>query len=169
VSAKKLAEQAATRQKSTGKPGDRTIAAAYDAMNQDGTTERPLTGEDLRKAFRKRLADAELLKRFDLQLQNEYWSMQAALDDEETARFERILTAFMKQHNINFPVNAKVGSSEAMLPFKIRQVISGSNASVVTQDGDRLYVGEEYRGVRLVAIQGNQLTFAGKRKIEVKW
>jgi type III secretion protein D len=169
LSAKKLAEQAGTRQKSTGKPGDRTIAAAYAAMNQDGTTERPLTGEDLRKAFRKRLADAELLKRFDLQLQNEYWSMQAALDDEETARFERILTAFMKQHNITFPVHAKVGSSEAMLPFKIRQVISGSNASVVTQDGDRLYIGEEYRGVRLVAIQGNHLTFAGKRKIEVKW
>jgi type III secretion protein D len=171
VSSKKLAEQAqsGSRPKSSGRPADKTIAAAFDAVNQDGTVERPLTGEELRKAFRKRLADADLLKRFDLQLQNEHWTMQAALDDEEAARFERILTAFMKQHQIAFPVHAKVGSSETMLPFKIRQVISGSNASVVTQEGDRLYVGEEYRGVRLVAIQGNHLTFAGKRKIEVKW
>lgn len=171
VSSKKLAEQAqiGLRQKSSGRPADKTIAAAFDAVNSDGTAERALTGEELRKAFRKRLADADLLKRFDLQLLNEHWTMQAALDDEEAARFERILTAFMKQHNITFPVHAKVGNSESMLPFKIRQVISGSNASVVTQEGDRLYVGEEYRGVRLVAIQGNQLTFAGKRKIEVKW
>jgi type III secretion protein D len=145
------------------------VAAAFDAANSGGTAERALTGEELRNAFRKRLADSDLLRRFDLSLLNEQWTMQAALDDEEAARFERILTGFIKQHNITFPVHAKVGNSESMLPFKIRQVISGSNASVVTQEGDRLYVGEEYRGVRLVAIQGNQLTFAGKRKIEVKW
>jgi hypothetical protein len=106
---------------------------------------------------------------FDLTLQDEQWFMQAALDDEEAARFERILTSFIKQHNIAFPVHAWVGSAESMLPFKIRQVVYGSNASVVTQDGDRLYVGDEYRGVRLVAVAGDRLTFAGKRKIEVRW
>jgi type III secretion protein D len=171
LSSKKMAEQAqiGSRPKSSGRPADRTVAAAFDAANSGGTAERALTGEELRNAFRKRLADSDLLRRFDLSLLNEQWTMQAALDDEEAARFERILTGFIKQHNITFPVHAKVGNSESMLPFKIRQVISGSNASVVTQEGDRLYVGEEYRGVRLVAIQGNQLTFAGKRKIEVKW
>jgi type III secretion protein D len=170
LSAKKLAEQSQSRPKSANRPGDRTIAAAFDAMNRDGAgAERPLTPDQLRKAFRKRLADADLLKRFDLTLLDNQWTMQAALDDEEAARFERILTGFIKQHNITFPVHAKVGSSEAMLPFKIRQVISGANASVVTQDGDRLYVGDEYRGVRLVAIEHDQLVFAGKRKIEVKW
>lgn len=160
---------AAQKQQASGKPGDRTIAAAFDAVNTDALPQRPLTPEELRKAFRKRLADVDLLKRFDLQLLDQQWDMQAALDDEEAARFERILTSFIKQHKISFPVHAKVGSSEAMLPFKIRQVISGSNASVVTQEGERLYVGDEYRGVRLVAIAGNQLSFAGKRKIEVRW
>lgn len=171
VSAKKLAEHAqlASRPKPSGRATDKTIAAAFDAVNADGAAERPLTGEELRKAFRKRLADADLLNRFDLQLMSESWTMQAALDDEEAARFERILTAFVKQHNIAFPIHAKVGNSEAMLPFKIRQVISGANASVVTQDGERMYVGDELRGVRLVAINGNNLTFAGKRRIEVKW
>ena len=128
-----------------------------------------LTPAELRDAFRKRLADADLLKHFDLNLKDDSWTMQAALDDEETRRFERILAAFMSAHDITFPVHAKVGKGELMLPFKIRQVVSGTHASIVTQDGERLYVGDEYLGVRVVAIQGNHLTFAGKRKIEVIW
>lgn len=128
-----------------------------------------LTATELRSAFRKRLADADLLRHFDLNLKDDGWTMQAALDDEETRRFERILAAFMSAHEIAFPVHAKVGKGELMLPFKIRQVVSGTHASIVTQDGERLYVGDEYLGVRVVAIQGNHLTFAGKRKIEVIW
>ena len=150
-------------------PADKTVAAAFDAIHPDGSAQRPMTAEELRKAFRKRLAEADLLKRFDLTLQDQQWFMQAALDDDEAARFERILTAFIKTHNITFPVHAKVGSAEAMLPFKIQQVITGANASIVTQDGDRLYVGDEFKGVKLAAIQASKLTFTGKRKIEVKW
>ncbi|MFB9241752.1 hypothetical protein IV454_18935 [Massilia antarctica] len=119
--------------------------------------------------FRKRLADAELLNRFDLALGERAWSMQAHLDDEETARFERILNSFIKEHHITFPVSARAVTAEAMLPFRIGQVISGANASVVTQDGARLYVGDDYRGVRLVAIQPGRASFFGKRKIEVIW
>ncbi|RJF96890.1 hypothetical protein D3870_21175 [Noviherbaspirillum cavernae] len=151
------------------RPADKTVAAAFDAVNPDGSAQRPMTAEELRGAFRKRLAEADLLKRFDLTLQDRQWFMQAALDDDEAARFERILTGFIKAHNITFPVQAKVGSAEAMLPFKIRQVITGANASIVTQDGDRLYVGDEFMGVKLAAIQPSKLTFTGKRKIEVKW
>lgn len=119
--------------------------------------------------FRKRLADAELLNRFDLALGEQAWTMQAHLDDEETARFERILNSFIKEHDITFPVSAKAVTAEAMLPFRIGQVISGANASVVTEDGARLYVGDDYRGVRLVSIQPSRATFFGKRKIEVIW
>jgi type III secretion protein D len=124
---------------------------------------------ELREAFRTRLKEVDLLKRFDLKLRDNAWTMQAALDDEEAIRFERMLTSFIHTHNIKFPVNAKIGNTEAMLPFRVIQVISGSNASVVTQDGNRLYIGDEYRGLRLVAIEGNQLKFEGDRKIKVKW
>lgn len=129
----------------------------------------PPTQEELRAAFRKRLAEVDLLKAFDLTLRDNAWTMQAALDDEEAARFERTLAAFVNQHKITFPISAKVGNAEHMLPFKIRQVISGANASVITLDGNRLYVGDEYKGMRLVAIKDSRLTFMGKRKIEVRW
>lgn len=147
------------------KPG---VTSAADTPPKASQAPGP-TQEELRTAFRKRLAEVDLLKRFDLNLRDNVWNMQAALDDEEAARFERILAAFVAQHKIAFPINAKVGSAEHMLPFRIRQVISGANASIVTLDGVRLYVGDEYQGVRLVAIKGSRLTFAGKRKIEVRW
>ncbi|HEY8608143.1 MAG TPA: FHA domain-containing protein [Noviherbaspirillum sp.] len=131
--------------------------------------EQVLAPAELRAAFRKRLAEVDLLKRFDLNLKDNEWKMQAALDDEEAARFERTLAAFVAQHRIAFPISAKVGSAEHMLPFRISQVISGANASIVTSDGNRLYVGDEYQGVRLVSIKGTRISFAGKRKIEVKW
>jgi len=124
---------------------------------------------DLRAAFRERLREVSLLHRIDLDLKEGKWTMHAALDDEEAARFERVLAQFIHTHNITFPVSAKIGSAEAMLPFRIRQVISGSNASIITQDGNRIYVGDTYRGLRLVAIEGNELRFDGERRIKVKW
>jgi type III secretion protein D len=155
------------------KPGIASAGGAQktapDAGPGGSAKDGALTQEALRAAFRKRLADVDLLKRFDLNLRDNAWTMQAALDDEEAARFERTLASFVAQHKITFPIQAKVGNAEHMLPFKIRQVISGANASVVTLDGNRLYVGDEYQGMRLVAIHGSRLTFMGKRKIEVRW
>lgn len=124
---------------------------------------------DLRAAFRQRLREVSLLNRIELDLRENAWNMHAALDDEEAARFERVLAQFIHTHNITFPVNAKIGSAEGMLPFRIRQVISGSNASIITHDGNRIYIGDTYRGLRLVSIQGNELRFDGERRIKVKW
>ena len=145
----------------SGKPGKSAKAASEGGSK--------LTPEQLRQAFRKRLSDADLLKRFELALTDESWLMKADLDDEETARFERVLKGFMSEHKVTIPIQAKVVSTGDMLPFRIVQVISGSQASIVTEDGTRLYVGDEYRGVRVTAINGNRLAFAGKRKIEVTW
>ncbi|HWW05970.1 FHA domain-containing protein [Collimonas sp.] len=153
----------------------RSAAALAPEKNQSGMLQTPgqpekrLSQEALRQAFRQRLEQVDLLKRFNLKLDDYSWSMQAALDEDEAQRFQRMLAAFMAANQISFPVDVKIGSAEAMLPFKIQQVISGANASIVTQDGNRLYIGDEYRGMRLAAIDGNQLSFTGKRIIEVKW
>jgi type III secretion protein D len=148
----------------------KTKHMAFDAKNSgSGKGAAALTPEALRKAFRKRLADADLLQQFDLTLNDESWQMQGNLDEEDARRFDQLLRAFMSEHHIAFPVHAKIVSSEGMLPFKISQVISGANPNIVTQEGQRLFVGEEFRGMRLVAIQDNHLTFAGKRKIEMNW
>lgn len=156
------ASASAASQSDTGAAEQRMPAAAK-------AGQQPMSQQELREAFRKRLKDVDLLRRFELKLKDNNWKMQAALDDEEAARFERILASFIHAHNITFPVNAKIGSAEAMLPFRVREVISGANASVVTDNGNRLYIGDEYQGVKLVAVEGHQLRFEGERKIKVKW
>jgi len=125
--------------------------------------------EQLKKAFRKRLADADLLKRLEMTLDDQAWSVQGNLNDEDAKRFERVLKAFIAENRIDFPVNAKVVSAEGMLPFKISQVITGKEASIVTDGGDRLYVGDEMQGFRLVAINEAGIKFDGKHKLDVRW
>jgi type III secretion protein D len=136
---------------------------------QSPAPQRKATPQQLREAFRNRLAEVDLLKRINLDLRDNEWTMQASLDADEAARFDRILKAFVQAHNIKFPVHARVGSAEVMLPFRVREVITGANAGIVTQDGRRLYVGDEYRGLRLVAVEGSHLQFDGERKIKVQW
>lgn len=128
-----------------------------------------LTGAALRAAFERELADGQILERFELQLGETRWDMRADLNDEEKERFERMLGRFIAAHRIDFPVDARVVPSAALLPFRIQQVLSGAQAGVVTADGHRLFVGDEYRGTRLVSMKDGCLVFAGKRKIEVQW
>lgn len=123
----------------------------------------------LAQAFRKRLADVDMLRRFDLQLDEGAWRMKGALDEEETLRFRRILADFVKAHDIKFPIDVQLGGADTLLPFQIQQLVTGNQASIVTSDGQRLYPGDEYKGVRLTAIEGNRITFAGREPIEVRW
>ena len=155
---------------STAGASPATAATTSTATAAPASTEaaRP-SPQALQAASRKRMKDADLLQRFDFDLTDSAWSMRAHLDDEEGARFERILKAFVVEHKITFPISAKVGSAESMLPFQIRQIVTGNNAGIVTGDGDRVYVGDELLGVKLVAVVDNHLTFMGKRKIEVIW
>lgn len=121
----------------------------------------------LEEAFRQRLEDAKMSSRFDLKLQDRSWNMDAMLDDRELADFEKLLGKFVSDYRVAFPVDVKVKRAAELLPFRIQTVAAGRNSFVVTQDGERLTVGDEYRGVRVVAITGRSVTFAGKRSITV--
>ncbi|KQZ44745.1 FHA domain-containing protein [Duganella sp. Root1480D1] len=123
----------------------------------------------LAQAFRKRLADVDMLRRFDLQLDEGSWRLKGALDEEETLRFRRILADFVKANHIEFPIDVQLGGADSLLPFQIQQLVTGNQASIVTTDGQRLYPGDEYKGVRLTAIDGNRITFTGREPIEVRW
>lgn len=128
-----------------------------------------LPPDQLESALRKRLAEIDLLARVTLELEPRQWTIRAALTDEESERLQRMLRNFSQRHVISFPVHVKIGSPESMLPFRISQVMSGADPSIITADGRRLYVGDEYRGVRLAAVAGNQLRFTGKLNLDVVW
>lgn len=139
------------------------------AADAPAVATRPLGPRALRAAFERELANAQMLERFELALEDEHWRMRADLGEEEQERFERMLARFVAAHGIAFPVDARIVPSAALLPFRIEQVLSGAQAGIVTDGGQRLFVGDEYRGTRLVSMQDGRLVFAGKRRIEVQW
>jgi len=153
----------------SARPDPATAPIAPAAPAAPVATPEPPSPAALGQAFRKRLADVDLLRRFDLQLEEGSWRMKGALDEEETLRFRRILAEFVKTNHIDFPIDVQLGGADSLLPFQIQQLVTGSQASIVTSDGQRLYPGDEYKGVRLTAIEGNRITFAGREPIEVRW
>ena len=125
--------------------------------------------EKLRAMLVQRLRDAYLVDKLDINLTETEWSLRGLLDEEEAQRFNRILSAFYKEHNVKIPLKANLNSTEEMLPFKIQQFNGGAMASVVTDDGQRLYIGDSHMGFTLQRVEGSRIIFAGKRKVEVLW
>ncbi len=85
------------------------------------------------------------------------------------AMVKRMLNRLHYSFDVQIPIENQVSEKVNKLPFKIVQIISGRLAHVVTDDGSRLFVGDELDGIRLVAIEKNQITFDGTQKFEVKW
>jgi type III secretion protein D len=128
-----------------------------------------LPSEQLQAALRKRLGEIDLLSRVTLELELRNWTISGSLNEEEVERLQRMLRSFSERHVIDFPIQVRLGNPESMLPFRISQVMSGHDPSIITDDGRRLYVGDEYRGVRLAAVAGNQLRFTGKHNLDIVW
>lgn len=143
-----------------------TVAAV---SRHQSAAPRQMAPAQLQEALRRRLAEIDLLARVTLELQDHQWTIRASLGDEESERLQRMLHSFEQRYVIDFPVHVRIGSPETMLPFRINQVLSGADPSIVLDDGRRLYVGDEYRGVRLAAVAGNQLRFTGKQNLDVVW
>jgi len=143
--------------------------AIQEAVAQHSATQATPDVQQLKREFRSRLEQVGLVERFEMDLADSAWNMKAVLDDKEMARFGQVLAAFVHDYRVSFPIDAKVTEASSTLPFKVESVFSGENASVVTQDGKRLFVGDKYRGVRLTAITGKWVTFVGKRRIDMVW
>lgn len=55
------------------------------------------------------------------------------------------------------------------LPFGIAQIQAGTPAFVITEDRHQLFVNEEHRGFRLIAIEDHRLVFSGNGRVELAW
>jgi type III secretion protein D len=124
---------------------------------------------ELQNKLKQRLRNAYLFEKLDLQLSETDWIIRGVLDEDEARLLSRMLTAFYKEHNVKSVLHAQVTSAEEMLPFKIQQFTSGTMANVVTETGQRLYVGDTHLGYTLQKIDGKKLLFAGRNKVEVVW
>jgi type III secretion protein D len=117
--------------------------------------------------FTRALADRELKDRLELDLQPDHWEIRGSLDPDEQQRFERLLVRFNETRKPSFPIKVTLLSPAEMLPFKVVEVISGKGASVVTDDGERLQVGDTHMGWRLSSVEPGKVVFMGKQRVEI--
>jgi type III secretion protein D len=127
----------------------------------------PPSPAKLADEFTRALAERELRDRLDLQLQPNQWEIRGSLDGDERQRFERLLVRFIETHKPTFPIKVSLVTPAELLPFKVVEVITGKGASVVTESGDRLQVGEAIQGWKLVSIDAAKVVFLGKQRVEV--
>ena len=146
-----------------------SLDAAQANKNATRTGEVETNPAKQRAMLMQRLRDSYLEEKLEINLTDREWSFHGSLDEEETERFNRIVSGFIKEHNVKISLKADVNSTGEMLPFSIQQFNGGALASVVTDDGQRLYIGDAHMGYVLERIEGRRIIFAGKRKVEVIW
>lgn len=124
---------------------------------------------EVRQQLLKMLGERELSERVSLQVVNGQIVLDGEASQEETELVARMLTRFAEQFDTSVPVMSRVRMRDSALPFKILQIVGGTNGHVVLEHGERLFVGDEVDGLRLVLIDNNKVVFDGPQRYEVRW
>jgi type III secretion protein D len=122
---------------------------------------------ELAKMLENRLIALELNQHIDYQYNPDGWILRVSLDEEERMRLERAITNFNRDHQPKFAITVQNIEKTHRLGIEISQVILGKIAGVVTKTGERLYVGDEYNGYRLISVAQNKVVFDGPEKVEI--
>lgn len=124
---------------------------------------------EVRQQLLKMLSERELDHRVSLQVINGQVALNGDVSQEEVALVARMLGRFGEQFDTAVPVISRVQVRDNALPFKIMQIVGGPNGHVVLEQGDRLFVGDEVDGLRLVLIDNSKVVFDGAQRYEVHW
>ena len=124
---------------------------------------------EVRQQLLKMLNERDLAQRVSLQVVNGQVSLTGEVSQEQMALLARMLARFTEQFDSPVPVMSRVREGSSQPPFKIVQIVGGPNGHVVLQSGQRLFLGDEVDGVRLVSIDNGRLVFDGLHRYEVRW
>lgn len=95
--------------------------------------------------------------------------LNGELNKEQLQILERMLVRFQAQYNVLPRLVNNTRLYNAKLPFRIVQITTGKRANVVTDAGERLFIGDQVDDLRLVAITSSEIEFAGREHIKVNW
>lgn len=124
---------------------------------------------EVRQQLLKMLSERELSQRVSLLVINGQIVLDGEVPQDDVELVARMLSRFGEQFDTVVPVLSRVRVSDGTLPFKILQIVGGPNGHVVLEQGDRLFVGDEVDGLRLVLIDNNKVVFDGAQRYEVRW
>ncbi|TFY86926.1 type III secretion protein [Pseudomonas kairouanensis] len=127
------------------------------------------TVPEVRQQLLKMLSERDLAQRVTLQVVNGQVALSGDVSQEQMALLSRMLVRFAEQFDSPVPVLSRVREGSSQPPFKIVQIVGGPNGHVVLEDGQRLFLGDEVDGLRLVSIDNGRLVFDGHQRYEVRW
>ena len=124
---------------------------------------------EVRQQLIKMLSERDLAQRVTLKVVNGQVSLNGEVSQEQMALLSRMLVRFAEQFDSSVPVMSRVREGSSQPPFKIVQIVGGPNGHVVLEGGQRLFLGDEVQGLRLVSIDNGRLVFDGQQRYEVRW
>ncbi|MCU7369209.1 type III secretion protein [Pantoea stewartii] len=125
--------------------------------------------EELRASLQQQLRERELLKQIRINKQGDGLLLSGELSKPQMVVFERMMARFYAHYGATAPVKSAVRTQEKKLPFSIVQITTGKRANIVTDDGQRIFIGDEVAGLRLAAITDDRIEFSGRDPQTVKW
>ena len=137
---------------------------------QTQVASRPLsTPAELQAPLQKMLHDRDLASAVKLDMHNQRLRLTGRLSKSRMQIFNRMLERFNATYTSDTPLDNQVKLLKVSLPFRIVQITTGSRANIVTDDGQRLFIGDEVDNLRLVSITSSQIEFNGRDNIKVSW
>jgi len=81
----------------------------------------------------------------------------------------RLMMAMKNEYDIRIPFSNGTKLKRLKLPFRIVQITAGKHANIVTENGRRLFVGDNESGFTLTKITKDSVQFTGPSNITVAW
>ena len=118
--------------------------------------------------FNKMLKERNL-KEVKVDINEKEWELHGTLTQASLEKLNRMKIRFTKKHPSDISFINHIEILEESLPFKIVKVVSGPMGHIEADDGHMLYIGNDYKGMKLAGITKDKILFTGKNTIEVKW
>ena len=117
-----------------------------------------------------RLASENNIKTFDFTIEGESIEIRSVLSRKQTETLERILRQLARDYGNSISIKAVSRLTDEQLivdELQISQLILGEQPVAIASDGERLYQGGEYRGLRILSINSDRVLFQGSTQYEV--
>ncbi|WP_370417164.1 type III secretion system inner membrane ring subunit SctD (plasmid) [Pantoea vagans] len=115
------------------------------------------------------LLDRGLDKQVAVVSDNNGLTLSGNLSDSDNQRLQRMMRTFYRRYDVRLVIHNQTSAVSAKLPFNIVQITSGAHANIVTDSGQRMFIGDEVDQLRLIAINSDSIEFSGRENIRVKW
>lgn len=123
---------------------------------------------ELLAIFKKMLKERDL-RAVDVDILDTQWTLHGGLSQASFEKLNRMKIRFTKKYPNDISFIDQIDILEKSLPFKIVKVVSGPMGHIEADDGHMLYIGNDYKGMKLAGITKDKILFTGKNTIEVEW